>query len=500
MLYCDEIITLNGINQSSRKEITVVMNTVFNYFRKTKFNTLGVILVITTYIFFPNWAHAQVEKNGFVLDYSRFQLKNGDSFVEIYYSIPREKLSYQASADGHQAGGLIQTYIKMGDKAMLADSLVITDITKSLAEITTTQKFTEQTNIQLSPGQYEIVSRFTDLVSKKSTIVSDSITISQPAVNKLNISDVQLASSVVSQPKTENKFDKNGLRVFPNPSRAYGTGFTKLFYYAEVYNLEFKGNANDSTFHVNYSLLDMNGKAVKNVFGNHRKKPGTSAVINGSFDLNGLSSGFYSFKVEVTDDLTGQIAIINKEFQIFRPADFIASRSVEEHNLVEMEIAEDEFSNMSESELNENFKMVKYIALKDEKEIFKKLDLEGKRNFMRHFWLQRDPNPNTTPNERKIEYNELLHFANANFSLGKKQGWKTDRGRVLLVYGHPDEIERVPSDMNTKSYQIWRYYSIEGGVVFVFVDIMRIRDLRLVHSTHRNEIQEPEWQDRYLGL
>lgn len=95
---------------------------------------------------------------------------------------------------------------------------------------------------------------------------------------------------------------------------------------------------------------------------------------------------------------------------------------------------------------------------------------------------------------------ELLNFANSNFSMGKKQGWRTDRGRVLLVYGHPDEIDRVPSDVNTKSYQIWRYYTIEGGALFVFVDLMRIRDYRLVHSTHRNEIQEPDWQERYLGL
>ena len=54
--------------------------------------------------------------------------------------------------------------------------------------------------------------------------------------------------------------------------------------------------------------------------------------------------------------------------------------------------------------------------------------------------------------------------------------------------------------MDHKSYQIWLYYNIQGGVEFVFVDIRRIGDLQLVHSTHPNEVQEYEWFGRYTGL
>ncbi|MFZ5517542.1 MAG: GWxTD domain-containing protein [Candidatus Zhuqueibacterota bacterium] len=467
---------------------------------QTTFRFIRWIGVSLFFILLPmNSADAQVEKDGFVLDFNRFSLKNGDSFVEIYYSIPRQKLNYQAISDGHQAGGLIQTFIKMGDKAMLADSLVITDVTKSLSEITPTQKFTEQTNIQLSPGRYEIVTRFIDLVSKKMTLVTDSIRISARATMPA-ISDIQLASTLSRQPKAENKFDKNGLRVVPNPSRAYGSGFSKLFYYAEIYALEFQGAGSDSTFCVNYAVLDVSGAVVKQVPGNHQTKPGSSAVIHGSFDLEGLSSGFYSFQIEVTDDRNGRTAVQQKEFQIFRPGDFLVSQTESPKPIEETGKVDDEFALMSEKEIDDYFLMVKYIALKDEKKLFDNLDLNGKRNFMNNFWQQRDPEPRTAINERKKEYLECMGRANEQFSMGQKMGWKTDRGRVLLVYGHPDEIESVPSDGSTKSYEIWHYYSVEGGVIFVFVDIMRIKDYRLVHSTHRNEIQEPGWQERYLGL
>jgi len=163
----------------------------------------------------------------------------------------------------------------------------------------------------------------------------------------------------------------------------------------------------------------------------------------------------------------------------------------------EEESPQNEFLNMEEQALNEYFEQVSYIAIRDEHKIFKKLDINGKRNFLNEFWKKRDPQPVTKINEAKIKYKHLLEYANLNFSVGKKQGWKTDRARVLLKYGQPDEVQRKPSSTDHKEYQIWLYYNIQGGVEFVFVDIRRIRDLQLVHSTHPDEVHEYEWFDRY---
>jgi hypothetical protein len=91
----------------------------------------------------------------------------------------------------------------------------------------------------------------------------------------------------------------------------------------------------------------------------------------------------------------------------------------------------------------------------------------------------------------------LVQKANADFS-GFREGWKTDMGRVLLVYDEPDEIERVPSSNELRSYQIWRYFKIEGGVEFIFVELRSGGEMELVHSTARNELQDPTWQ-RWLN-
>ncbi len=459
---------------------------------------LTLLIIVSITVMIPQTVLSQDKDVSFSMDFSRFRAQGSDVYVEIYYSFKRDGLTYQPSSDGFQAGGLIQTFIKKDTKTMTVDSLVITDFTKSKSEILPTQKFTEQSNIQLGQGEYELISRFTDLVSKKSYNVSDSLKISPFSNETLKLSDIQLANSIQKQPQKENKFDKNGLRIIPNASKTYGTGLEQLSFYAEAYNLKFEGEAKSSTYHLSYHIIDQQGKTIKEIAGRPRNKPGSSSIINGSLDIADISSGFYTFQIVLTDYFSGQSVETSKEFQIFRPGDFIAKRMKTELTLIEP--SKDEFENMPEAALKAYFDKIKYISLKEEQKIFKKLDLNGKREFLKNFWKQRDPQPATLINERKEEYFRLLEYTDKHFSLGMKAGWKTDRGRVLLVYGQPSEIERFPSDSNSKAYQIWRYYEIEGGVEFVFVDIMRFRDFRLVHSTYRGEIQEYGWRDKYLPL
>ena len=85
-------------------------------------------------------------------------------------------------------------------------------------------------------------------------------------------------------------------------------------------------------------------------------------------------------------------------------------------------------------------------------------------------------------------------MANARFSSTFKKGWKTDRGMIYIKNGEPDEIERHPYQMDKKAYEIWYYYSIEGGVQYIFVDIRGMGELQLVHSTARNEIHDDDWE------
>ena len=70
---------------------------------------------------------------------------------------------------------------------------------------------------------------------------------------------------------------------------------------------------------------------------------------------------------------------------------------------------------------------------------------------------------------------------------------KTDRGRVVIVYGQPDDIDRHPNETEVRPYEVWSYNNIQGGVIFVFVLRNAAGDYELVHSTHRDELHDENW-------
>jgi GWxTD domain-containing protein len=133
--------------------------------------------------------------------------------------------------------------------------------------------------------------------------------------------------------------------------------------------------------------------------------------------------------------------------------------------------------------LNED---VAYIITDEERAAFKQLSNDEERdNFIEAFWQRRDPTPDTVENEFKEEHYRRIAYANEHFAAGIP-GWKTDRGRIYIVYGPPDEIESHPSggtyerpieegggSTSTFPFEDWRYRYIEGigqEVIIEFVD------------------------------
>jgi GWxTD domain-containing protein len=129
---------------------------------------------------------------------------------------------------------------------------------------------------------------------------------------------------------------------------------------------------------------------------------------------------------------------------------------------------------------------VAYIITDEERKAFKRLSTDDEReNFIEAFWLRRDPTPDTEENEFKEEHYRRIAYANDHFASGIP-GWKTDRGRIYIVYGPPDEIDDHSSGgtydrpieegggtTSTFPFVDWTYRYIEGvgsNVKIEFVD------------------------------
>jgi GWxTD domain-containing protein len=133
--------------------------------------------------------------------------------------------------------------------------------------------------------------------------------------------------------------------------------------------------------------------------------------------------------------------------------------------------------------LNED---VLYVITDEERQAFKRLATDEEREqFIEGFWLRRDPTPDTQENEFKEEHYRRIAYANERFASGIP-GWKTDRGRIYITFGPPDENESHPSGgtyerpfeegggtTSTFPFEKWRYRWIEGigsDIIIEFVD------------------------------
>jgi GWxTD domain-containing protein len=143
-----------------------------------------------------------------------------------------------------------------------------------------------------------------------------------------------------------------------------------------------------------------------------------------------------------------------------------------------------------------------YIVTDQERAAFESLQTDEEREkFIEQFWKRRDPTPDTTENELKEEHYRRIAYANDRFAGADTPGWKTDRGRIYIVFGPPDEIEAHVSggrytrpdgvEVITSSFQQWRYRYIKGvgkNIIMEFVDKNSSGDWRMTMDPHAKEV------------
>jgi GWxTD domain-containing protein len=148
-------------------------------------------------------------------------------------------------------------------------------------------------------------------------------------------------------------------------------------------------------------------------------------------------------------------------------------------------------------------KDVTYVITDEERRAFKKLATDDERErFIEEFWRRRDPDPDTDENEFKEEYYERIAYANEHFASGIP-GWKSDRGRIWIMYGKPDERETHPmggsydrpsyeggGSTSTYPFEIWFYRYLAGvgsGVEIEFVDPTGSGEYRIARNPNEKD-------------
>jgi GWxTD domain-containing protein len=423
------------------------------------------------------------------LDYACFRIspevtEESLTAVEIYYGFYPKELMAETKDTLREIDLSLELY-------SLSDSLLGSQswrmAYKALPqETTSTGKFLSDVyRTWLAPGEYRIKLAGQDSVSAKSGSHDLFVKVPKFTSSNLELSDIQLALEV-KESREQSRFVKNSRLVWPNPTTVYGSLNPLLYFYAEIYNLS--PSTNDSLYAVNYTVLDSSGNVFKD-YGEYPKvKPGNSAAIASGLNITVLPMGKYQLQLTVNDPSRNQTAQKKKTFFIYREEELAKP-------------AEPALEPATEEEAKSLREVISYITTPEQLKMYDKLTLEGKQNFLKDLWQSKDPDPATPVNEFKNEIYRRFAYASAHFASGRfggpQNGRKTDRGRVYILYGQPNEINPYPYSPNQKPWEKWTYYNLQGGAVFIFEDQDGYGNYELVHSTARGERRDPVW-DKFL--
>jgi len=343
--------------------------------------------------------------------------------------------------------------------------------------------------LQLPPGTYHakiiVLDLYSDFAQRNYGEIIMPIIVRDFSSTALTLSDLKLAYDidVIEEEPDPDRMDvlvRNMRKVYPDPNRVLSRNRPRLYFYCEIYNLQYQPGG-ENVYELGFRFLTKDSIIVKD-FGTHAyPKPGTSSVLATNLLTSELPEGNFLLEVVVTDEMSGARAVSIKPFSVV--------------------LAPAESDSLTPEEAKTMRNVILYLAKKDELRTYDDLSPRGKKSFLREFWKRYDPTPDTPDNEFKQEYFRRINYANEKFSTSvdrKDDGWRTDRGRIFIKYGPPDEVERYPSTMEEKPWEQWDYFSLgdQGEVEFYFQDENGFGDYRLVHSTARGELRDPVWEQK----
>jgi GWxTD domain-containing protein len=420
-------------------------------------------------------------------DYARFAHSDSSNYVEMYFACFPPLVTLVRGSDDYR--GYVELRLEIQNKQtgeyIFRNRSLLTVAVKDSSHPSYRNTLVTQMGYVVPKGEYTLsVTGIDSLSPRRRDSLAFDLLITEFGVSAgVGVSDLELCTKIVRSDNTTSIFYKNSHEVIPNPTLLFGSAnYPVIFHYAELYGL----NVADK-YIVKTILADANGKPLHE--NSREKKYGVrDAVEVGTTNVAKLSSGRYRFQLVVLSESFQPLAKTEKSFFIYHPQSALSQATG-------AQMKETELSGLTAEELDKEFAYLRYHATDPEVKLYSQVtSVDGKREFLATIWALVEQGKMGREPITRQEYLGRVKKANERFRSFNREGWRTDRGRVLILYNDPDEIERKPSTESGKPYEIWHYYQVENGVEFVYVDRTGFGEYILVHSTKRGELRDDTWQ------
>jgi len=371
--------------------------------------------------------------------------ETGQPVIRLDYRMSRSELLFERTPPaGYHAAYEVRVifYREKGERQVAGDTY--TRELRAPTYAATRQRgedISDHLDFQLSPGKYKVQVAVTDLVAERTSTTAVPIEVPSAPPGLVWFSDLMLG---VLEPATGGQ----DARLVPNPSRHYGDNIVAFAASGEIFDRRPELTA-DSTYHLYYKVAGEGGEQVSGGDTTVAKRAGRTSFVLRPRLVN-LGAGTY--RLTVAMNVPPKPGSKEKNTTVRRDKSFDVDQSRATMGFASAQSVE----------------VLRYIATKEESEEIGKLTSEeARKSFWDAFWKRRDPTPDTTENEARDDFYQRVQYANQHFATGGP-GWKTDMGRIYILFGRPDEVVRNPFNFDRPPEEIWYYY--RDRRTFVFVD------------------------------
>lgn len=425
--------------------------------------------------------------------YSTFNSPDGP-YIETYLSTIGNSVEFVKNSNGNYSAEveIIMIFRK-------ADSVIVLDkynLKSPELKDTSSSKpnFIDLQRISLANGIYNFELQIKDINGKeKAYIFNDIIKIDYPA-NKLQFSGTQLIENITPS-KIETVLTKNGYDLLPYISNFYPSNFDKLSFYTEIYNSD-KTIGDD--FIVRYYVENFETYTEIESYSRFKKFSSAGIVpLIGEINIESLPSGNYNLVMEIKNRDNASLLKSKFFFQRSKPS---MDPQLDMSKLIKQADISATFkgSMTNADSVREYIACLHPIADMNEKNFIdshlKTASLDIMQNYFLEFWLKRN---NVEPGELWDIYKEQVDFVDRFYRTPINRGYESDRGRVYLQYGAPNDIYVSKHEPSSYPYEIWHYYRVqdENNKKFIFYNSnIAGKEYELLHSDLTGELKTPNWE------
>ncbi len=437
------------------------------------------------YLFVLTWVWGQVS---FVVEPIRYFSPEGQPYLEFLLAIEGASVTPVRLSDSNYGGEVFcQLIIKnLAEETIYADKFVI-----SLGPWPDTLKdhrsrlYIDARRLRLPAGLYtlEVTAQDKHQQPRPQTVKAvTQIEIPSPLLG-FGYSDLLFARRISAN--SGALYQRHGLSIEPLITGGVVVDPDTLAVFGEVYHLD---SLVQSPYFLRLRVVDaLRSVPVEGLtFTRRPKKPTAFEAFAFTFPANRLESGIYLIQVELCSNDGEVMASWYRRLTILSTREPLVEGSEAEY---------DAQYNFPEEKLNALLAAMTYLATPTEKSFLKTLSsFSEKKRFFVYFWKKRQ-NKSDSPTIKDFLYR--FEYAQQHFKSSLRPGYKTDRGRVFIQYGPPNDMQFWLNEPDKYPYIIWTYNQIgsQNNVFFVFYDPDLITgEFPLLHSNKIGEPQNRNWR------